>query len=345
MYIILDHSASLTFPTQADLCRDALDQTVVLKDAQACWSLFLQFVSRLAQRLALIPNLGWKENEFDSAAGLRLYVYGFTCRNNQQEPKYIVFGEGIQSQDGLDKAIRKAKDNIPSGGSCPGLAIEQAAFSMQANDLTTRPKAAVLITDGIFYDIPWPKYASSILQNYQTLTFATGIALQATNPGSDFGLTPDEVRKQRTQLMNFVQEDESRLFDLGNEGFKLLPVFEQTIVSRLIQDYFSRGREAFFNRTQNGPSCSWTNQQRCLQAEGDHCKWYLDSTLGDMAKFTACNFKQDCGQLKWYPCQYLDPVCTWNGTYCNTIPEYSNNLNRQARNGNRLRQPAVFGPA
>jgi len=68
--------------------------------------------------------------------------------------------ELVNNEADFVAAMKNASALIPDGGTCPSAAMERALGVMMANGLRTRPyKAAVLITDGVFYDNPKPKVA------------------------------------------------------------------------------------------------------------------------------------------------------------------------------------------
>jgi len=87
-------------------------------------------------------------------------MHGLIIKTNNRQSTPVVFriGEAINNQAAFEAAIEAASSNIPFGGTCPSAAMERALGMIMATDLLARPfKAAVLLTDGVFYDDPKPK--------------------------------------------------------------------------------------------------------------------------------------------------------------------------------------------
>lgn len=301
MYYFLDLSKSLAF--HAPACNNA--NHLNAPKNTACWLLFLEFVKSLSESLALVRNLGWNEG-LSETSGLRIFIYAFHCPKTAAVA--INIGGTIQSYPQLLAAIDTASSFVPSGSTCPGLSIEDAAFNIQSLNNILRPSAAIILTDGVFHD-PEYKYAMQALSHYQVVTFALAIAL-----GSNV-LTPSQILTQKTQLLNFVSGDPNRIFNLDRNGLTLLPMVGEKIIGILEAKLFAHGQASFFNRTVPGPFCGWSTKKMCLSAnEGQSCKWNYDPNAIS-AQFTACNFRSYCGYTSSYRCG-TDEYCFWNGT-CN----------------------------
>ena len=162
-------------------------------------------------------------------------------------------GEEINNQAAFEAAIEAASSNIPFGGTCPSAAMERALGMIMATDLLARPfKAAVLLTDGVFYDNPKPKivekgfkycelkyrrrnsYYILTPSSVGVLTYALGIAIPSN--GNNNGLTPEEMILQQNDLMAFTNKNADRIYNLGADGLGLLNTIGSDIIARLNTD-------------------------------------------------------------------------------------------------------------
>ena len=133
-----------------------------------------------------VNEIGWQNDHSNITKGLRVWVYGFACANGQSKPLVFNIGERINTQQGFDSAIGMAKTMLPDGGTCPGAALERSIGQIMANDLMTRPyKAALMLTDGVFYDQPKPEKASKGLHycEFYFRKFSTVFVHELTQPG------------------------------------------------------------------------------------------------------------------------------------------------------------------
>lgn len=72
-----------------------------------------------------------------------------------------IIGEKITNYADFEAAIDRARTIVPIGGTCPGAMMERALGQIMANELLERPfKAAVLASDGVWYDSPRPETAA-----------------------------------------------------------------------------------------------------------------------------------------------------------------------------------------
>jgi hypothetical protein len=295
------------------LCKNAPGGNKNDADDVACWHLFLKFVGQIAEKTAQIPyrnqKLGWK-SEFPAnlKRGIRVWMYAFACSGHQSEPLTITIGEKLSSKAEFDAAIQKANAMIPDGGTCPGAAIEKAAATVQGNDLLTRIyKTAILFTDGVFYDMPRPKKAVKGLFHFGVLTYSMGISIPSA--GEDWGLNAAEIKKQRNQLLNFVGEDEDRLFNFGIEGLNLLDNIAQELADQLPEDAIKH-----FPDVEAEPYwCGWTSKLRCEETDpaqtntGKYCRWNEEKKL--------CYNRNACQYPKRAACE-KDPYCLWKYPKC-----------------------------
>ena len=149
LYVFLDRSKSMQW--RAPNCRAAPGSNPSASDLSVCWELFLGFTNDLVNKSSnLVPlrrpggrqptRIGWK-NEFpgDIRKGLRVWIYGFACTNQQSTPIVERIGERISSWAEFQSAMETARAIIPTGGTCPGAAFERAIGMIMANDLFTRP--------------------------------------------------------------------------------------------------------------------------------------------------------------------------------------------------------------
>jgi hypothetical protein len=312
LYILMDRSRSMRWVP--DLCRAAPGGDRQANDAVACWYLFLRFVENLVGKTVAIPyrttTLGWKDSfPTDLKRGVRVWLYAFACTGHQSEPVVITVGEKLGSQQAFVDAMAKAGQMIPDGGTCPGAAIEKTVATIQGNDLLTRIyKSAILLTDGVFYDMPRPKQAAKGLFHFGVLTYSMGISIP-TADGNDWGLTPAEITRQRNQLLNFVNGKEARLYNFGLEGLNLLDQIAQEFADQLPYDAVDN----LPNVAKNPYWCGWTSMARCTEtdptntATGNYCFW--------------SDTKQACLAKSWckYPTQdtcNASPYCVWTWPKC-----------------------------
>lgn len=88
------------------------------------------------------------------------------------------------------------------------------------------------------------------------LTYALGISIPSN--GDKFGLTKQEIRTQREQLMAFVDNHEDRFLNFGEEGYLLLDAIVQDIIDVLPADV-----EASLPHIIEKPYwCGWSNSGR-----------------------------------------------------------------------------------
>jgi hypothetical protein len=263
-------------------------------------------------------KIGWQADHADKTKGLRVWIYGFACANEQSTPIVEKIGEKISSLDQLQTALAKARSIIPDGGTCPGAAFERALGMIMANDLVTRPyKAALLFTDGVFYDQPRPAVAAKGFTHFGVLTYALGISIAEERDNK--GLTPKEVSDQKKQLLAFVNGEKSRFKNFGEEGYTTLNQISTSFVERLPID-----AEAALPRVSDKPYwCGFSSSGRCLNTNPEtfdtskYCKWIPD----DAAHFDGkgrCMDKNWCGWLDKATCNG-DMFCNWLGGKCNFL--------------------------
>jgi hypothetical protein len=208
--------------------------------------------------------------------------------------------------------MTRAGQMIPDGGTCPGAAIERTVAAIQGNDLLTRIyKTTILMTDGVFYDMPRPKIAAKGLFHFGVLTYSMGISIPSN--GNDWGLTPAEIIRQRNQLLNFVNDDEARLYNFGLEGLNLLDEIAQEFADQLPYDAIAN----LPNVAKTPYWCGWTSIARCTDmnpentATGAYCWWNEEKK--------ACLSKSWCK----YPAKDLcnaSPYCEWVWPKCVAKP-------------------------
>jgi hypothetical protein len=279
----------------------------------------LGFVKSLVHKTVDLPyrnqKLGWQGSFSNKLRGVRVWLYGFACTGHQSEPLSFIIGEKLDSQAAFEAAIQSAMDNmIPDGGTCPGEAIDKTVAKIQGNDLLTRLyKTAILFTDGVFYDMPRPKRAAMGFPHFGVLTYAMGIAIPIN--GNQYGLTPEEIKRQRSQLLGFVGGEEDRMFNFGLEGITLLDEISTEFVDQLPRDAVDN-----LPNLQNRPFwCGYTSEKRCTNTNpestntGQYCKWSRSSR--------SCLPKGWCKYAK--PKCVDDPYCEWKAGKCAAKPPYA----------------------
>jgi len=311
MFFIVDRSKSMRWVP--NLCRSAPGGNPFDSDSVACWNLFLKFIDNIVKKTLAIPYrdtvLGWKDDSPGvTRRGVRVWLYAFACTGHQSVPVTLLIGEKITNQNDFDFYMQKASEMIPDGGTCPGAAIERVAAMVQGNDLLERKfKTSILLTDGVFYDMPRPKIATQGLLHFGVLTYAMGISIPNPTTGEDYGLTPNEIKVQRSQLMTFVNNDDTRLFNFGLGGLNLLDDIAQEFADQLPYDIASN----FPNILKHPYWCGWTSVERCTNlnpidtSTGEHCKW-LDSVTPEK-----CVDKQWCNYGNQPLLCKQDPNCNW----------------------------------
>ena len=318
MYVILDRSRSLTYPDEAQACRLAHGADPSASDSSVCWGLFVGFTQAIANNLTQIKNMGWQGDKQYVWEGLRMNVIAFWCTNDQTSPKWKVIGQNMNNQSSFDQAMASARLMIPNDGTCPGQAIEQVVYAVQTNDLLVRPhKAAVLLTDGVMYDMPIPKLAAQGLAYFGVSTYALGIAMPQS-ASNTFGLSPFEVVRQHNQLLHFVNNNASRVFNFGQEGFGLLPVVAGQIASLLEKEIFGADEE-------NTYWCGFTTLTKCTGPDGvgngQYCKWMNYDGNWPGGDAYACKSKGFC-QWNQATCIVDSTYCFWANGKCQTQPQY-----------------------
>ena len=76
----------------------------------------------------------------------------------------------------------------PNGGTCPGLALSQALQTVQVSNQVGAPYVSmVVLTDGLFYDMPVPAIMSAALRQSCVNIFTLGIAYGKQGSGDHPG--------------------------------------------------------------------------------------------------------------------------------------------------------------
>lgn len=310
MYLLLDRSRSMRWVPS--LCRAAPGGNPQDADEVACWKLFLGFVQQIVAKTVNLPyrntKIGWKSDSPVLARGVRVWIYAFACQEHQKVPLTITIGEKIESLADFQAAMATAAAMIPIGGTCPGAVIERSAAMIQGNDLLTRIyKTAMIFTDGVFYDMPRPRIASQGLFHFGTLTYSMGIAIPSQ--GQDWGLTPAEIKRQRNQLLAFVNNDETRLFNFGVEGLNLLDEISTELTNQLPYDAIANLPDVIAQPYW----CGWTSIARCTETNpaqtntGQYCFWNTD--LKRCLPRNWCKYTTKMNCLKDSGCQWVNGKC------------------------------------
>jgi len=150
----------------------------------------------------------------------------------------------------------------PDGGTCPGMAIEEVVRYIENNPAELFPlQAVVLVTDGVFYDMPFPVKATTGLEAYKAIRFALGISVGT--------VSPENRKLQHDQLTAFVGSNPDRFFDLGDTGFSALQdVADQ--ISRDLPRYVTEGKDPAPRNTW----CGWRRAFACNEkAHKPFCGW------------------------------------------------------------------------
>ena len=210
--------------------------------------------------------------------------------------------------------MAEAKKLTPHGGTCPSAAMERALGKVMV-DLQTRPyKMAVMVTDGVFYDVPKPSVSSKGFGALGVLNYALGIAIP--DNGNNFGLKPGEIALQGEQLLNFANDEPKRVLNFGENGLRVLDDVAAGIIARLPADV-----EAHFPVVYDKPYyCGFTNNERCLNTSPDtfntakYCKW-IPNNWDNFSGNGRCMDKNYCGWPTKASC-LLDRFCAYGGGKC-----------------------------
>ena len=275
LMVLLDQSNSMNW--HQDACKAVVDTLPPLSgpaSPSACWELFTRFAALQARTLAALPTqglpnggaIGWA-GDFPNggtgsnpARGIRVSVWGFACRGNQRIPVTKQYASLVTTQKEFEDAMNKARqDTEPDGGTCPGMAIEAAVRQIESTPEDKYPaQAAVLISDGVWYDVPFPQKAISGLRAYSTATFAVGVAV----PQGDekFGLTPAEIKLQRKQLMSFAGNNPANFFSIGKDDLvKLTGKIATDIGQNMLTTLFKNPPKPRYSW------CGWRRPQACAE--------------------------------------------------------------------------------
>lgn len=323
LYIFLDRSRSMRWRYRD--CRAAPGGNPAWPQETACWQLFLGFAEKMATKSSQLKPLtrgsapsaviGWQDDHADKTKGLRVWVYGFACADQQSTPLVFRLGEKVSNATAFNQAMAAAASLIPDGGTCPGAAFERSLGMVMANDLLTRPwKAALLFTDGVFYDQPRPALAAKGLNYLGVFTYALGISIPTQ--GNDAGLTPAEIADQRKQLLAFVNGDATRFVNFDQRGYNALEAIASGFVNRLPADV-----EANLPNIEAKPYwCGFTNDERCLSTNPEtfdtskYCKWIPDSPSNPTGN-GRCMDKIWCNWSTRASCA-ADRFCSWSSNRC-----------------------------
>jgi hypothetical protein len=281
LHFILDQSNSMNW--HADACTQVLnDQGFEGEVAPSpCWQLFTDFVIKLAlEAIKIIGGpkqnepLGWgrdypnNNNNITPARGIRVSIWGFACKNSQTIPVTENYGLQIDNLDDLQAAMGKARQRVhPYGGTCPGQAMEAVIRAVEDSDAKRYPlQAAVMITDGVFYDMPFPQRAVTGFEAYKIARYAIGIAVPQGE--EQFGLTKLEIKIQAKHLKMFAG-DSSRVYSLNGQGFSFLPQIGESIAVDLPESFFKGDPIPRYTW------CGWRMVPQCANDNWRHgnCEW------------------------------------------------------------------------
>jgi len=251
----------------------------------ACWELYMRYVLQQVDLITAVmagPNgnepLNWASsypNGTDPPRGLRVNLIGFACTDHQKKPLVFPYslknGGIIVSRAQLVSLLDLLRTTVvPHGGTCPGLAIEQAVLYIEETTQADYPlQSTILMTDGVFYDMPYPSHAVTGLQAYKSLRFAVGIAVAKS--GNNYGLTPEEIIVQKQQLNEFVAPYPNFFKSLDNEGWSLINQVANEIALDL-PVYYTQGA----NPLPRYEWCGWRRITWCAYQDYrfGHCKWW-----------------------------------------------------------------------
>ena len=167
--------------------------------------------------------------------------------------------------------------------------------------------AAVLATDGVFYDKNDITLAGEGLAYFGVVKFALGVALPLTEyPG---GLKPWEIAAQTKYLTQWTDGNSAQLFNLGANGFNVLDTVATEIATMLPAMHKSQ-----FDTTvlEDPYYCGgYSNQGRCQTtgSTNDICTW--NKVTRRCLNKPRCHYpKPACGGSAFLGIQ--DKCCAWS---------------------------------
>ncbi|KAH9260352.1 hypothetical protein BASA81_001522 [Batrachochytrium salamandrivorans] len=288
IHILMDHSNSMWWRDK--YCRSVVppgDNMPASLKASACWNLWINFVRNVAIELTGIMAginrdraLGWYDDFSTNKdgttpppkKGLRISLVGFACANNQRTPRTFPFTYQFNNNQPmltnltqLDEMLAQMRFLVPSGGTCPGLGIEEVVRYVEDNAEADFPlQAVILLSDGVFYDRPSPAKATTGLAAYKAMRFSVGVAIN--------DIKVDSVRKAQIQDMTAFAGDAARFYDLNTQGWAVL----DDVAKKVAQDlpkYVASGANPL-------PRYSWCGWRRLFACQGNgepwranKCKW------------------------------------------------------------------------
>lgn len=316
LFLFLDRSKSMRW--RFEDCRTATGSNPNADNDRVCWQLFLYFARRMVKRSTEliydgVNPIGWQAGQDNPEKGLRVWIYGFACANQQKVPLTFRIGEKINNPADFEAAMAEASAMIPDGGTCPGATIERAVGQIMANYDNRLYKAAIMLTDGVFYDQPRPQVASTGLFYFGALTYSLGIAIPLK--GNNQGLTPSEIKDQAVQLLAFAENDPSRVRNFGVEGINLLDQIAASLVNQLPIDVAKHLPKILLKPY----FCyAFTTNERCLNKDpssfptANYCNWVPNNP----ANFQGNGVCRDkCPHTTQSKCAG-DSKCQWIKGYC-----------------------------
>lgn len=197
-------SPRLTRPAFADIIIDKslsishYDESCISKTGKPCWNLMIDFVEDLTAALSLATNgVG--------PHGLRVGLTWFSCLNNVPITKQFV-SPASGDQDALAAAFAKLQSIKPAGGTCPSEGLQGIYNDIAATTEMTRPKAVLLMTDGLIEDSD-SKRALQQGTNIRSL----GALFFTLSVGSG-NLKAADKAKQNAQLSSLAGGEADRMF-------------------------------------------------------------------------------------------------------------------------------------
>lgn len=278
--IILDRSNSMNW--HADVCQNIIDSrppTGQPTSEAPCWELYMRYAHDQAMQVSKIKaganrnrDLGFADDfaiQTTPRKGLRVSVYGFACKNNQKTPLTFIFGEHITSESKLMDVLNTARAQMPFGGTCPNQAIEAAIRSLESTIENDYPlQSAILVTDGVTYDGQSLARAVTGFSAYRATRFSVGIAVAKGN--KTFGLTAEEIQRQSQQLSVFADGVVEHIFNLGSDGWAILPEVAASIATSVARDFYIGKpipRYTWCGWKYRDTGCKNSNWRE------NHCKW------------------------------------------------------------------------
>lgn len=281
LYVVLDKSGSMDDYTT--FCSKVARRTYFSSPIpqKSCWGLLLDFaetaslaLTEVGAQRAMKWRSDWPSNMKN--AGLRVTVMSFSCQPDNKTPITTMIVDRAESYQALQEGLIKGFQQLNvNGGTCPSEAIDTVVRMVEDTDHVARPfKTMIYLSDGITTTSNQGKTMNAVkgLRYFDISTFVIGIGV--AKDSRTFGLTPEEIAKQKEQLLAIAGGEPNNVIGLyGDNAFLALSKIVQDMSVKITND--ADATEKFIT-----PYCGYTVRPFCVQNAAT-CVW----------SGTFCNYK------------------------------------------------------